>query len=125
MEFTYNRIDVPMYDGSEDPPHDVIPRKQGEIWMVPHHPIALDRHIDWRHHKREDHVYIPLCPYLLPADPDLALGFMLQLGMRAATDLQQKLQRIHLAIGHPVNEVFQEGMGNVWQYQVGIALRIK
>lgn len=125
MEFTYNRIDVPMYEGQENGPHDVIPRRQGEIWMVPHAPVSLSEPIDWRHHKREDFVYVPLYPYLIPADPDLALGFMLQLGMRAATDINKPLQRIHLALGNPVNEVFQEGMGNVWQYQVGFALRIK
>jgi len=125
MEFTYNRIAVDLYEGGEDPPHDIIPRKNGELWLVPHAPISLTAKIDWRHHKREDNVYIPLYPYLIPSDPDLALGFMLQLGMRAATDLGQKLVRVHLSLGNPVNEVFQEGMGNAWQYQVGIALRIK
>jgi hypothetical protein len=94
--------------------------------MVPHAPVNLSERIDWRHQKRETHVYIPLFPYLIPAEPDLALGFMLQLGMRAATDLGTgRILRVHLALGNPVNEVAQEGQGPSWQYQVGFALRIK
>lgn len=125
MEFTYNRISVELYDGQDGPPHDVIERKNGEVWMVPHNPVALDQHIDWRHHKREDFVYVPLYPYLLPIEPDLAFGFMLQLGIRVATDLQKPALRFHLALGNPVNSVFQDGTGNFWQYQVGMAIRIK
>lgn len=126
MEFTYSRINVVMYDGSKDPPHDVIARSSGELWMVPHNPVSLTDRIDWRHQKRETHVYIPLHPYLIPAEPDLAMGFMLQLGMRAVADLGMgHIIRIHLALGNPVNEVVQEGVGPAWQYQVGFALRVK
>jgi hypothetical protein len=125
MEFTYKRIDVPMYEGQKDPPHDVIQRQSGEIWLVPHAPVSLDQPVAWQHHKREDYVYVPLHPYLLPTSPDLALGFMLQLGIKLASELGQPLRRLHLAIGHPVNEISQQGVGNAWQYQVGLALRIK
>jgi hypothetical protein len=124
MEFTFNRIDVPLYEGG-DGPHDIIPRKAGETWMVPHEPIDVTGRIDWRFHQRETHVYVPLFPYLLPTEPDLAMGHMLQLGTYAAGDLGKRILRVHLALGHPVNEVAQEGSGVAWQFQVGIALRIK
>lgn len=127
MEFTYSRINLPPYAGGQDPPHDVIRRNEGEVWLVPHAPVCLDRPIDWRHQRREDAVYVPLFPYLVPAEPDLALGFMLQLGIRLAGNLESRANvlRVHLALGHPVNEVVLDPGGPVWQYQVGFALRIK
>lgn len=126
MEFTYNRIDVPPYSGSQTPPHDVIAKAAGEIWMIPHSPVQLGEPIDWRHHRKKEYVYVPLFPYITPADPELALAFTLQLGLRIASDLDTQIKRIHLAIGHPVNEVFNQQTGGVaWQYQVGVAVRIK
>lgn len=131
MIFTHNIIRAEAFTGVLDsagesvPPHDVVKRNSGELWLVPHGPITLDGPIDWRHHKREDYVYVPMFPYLLSTEPALALGFMLQLGLRVSFDVGRPVDRLHLAIGNPVNEVLQEGVGSAWQYQVGLALQTR
>lgn len=124
MRFTTTRIDVQAYQPGADPPHDIIQRQPGQLWLVPHSPITLTSPVDWKHTRRKDYVYVPLHPYITPAEPDLALGFMLQLGLRVSFDVGRAVERLHLAIGHPVNEMQQPGTGVVWQYQVGMALLV-
>jgi len=126
VKFTFNRIDVPAYAGTQHGPHDIIPRETAEWWVTPQAPVALPNPIEWGFHKREDQVLVQLHPYLLPGDPALALGFMMQLGVYIAASAKNftgELLQLHLSIGNPVN-ITQE-QPPAWQYQVGFAFRIK
>lgn len=103
--------------------HDVIARNERETWIVPFGPISVTDKVDWRYYQREKHVVIPLVPYLMPPDPALAMGFMLQLGLRCAYDFGRPVKRMHLATGHPVNQVIDDAtQQRFWQYHVGIAV---
>lgn len=127
MKLTYNRINVKAYDGTEAGPHDIIPRSTGELWITPKAPVQPGSTIEWWWHQREDQLLVPMYPYMVPCDPELAFGFMLQLGVTAGEQAQKltgNLLHLHLSIGHPVNEVLQ-GQQPLWQYQVGLALRVK
>lgn len=124
MEITHNRIAVEAYQG-EDPPFDVVNRERGELWLVSHEPIRLDQPIVWRQHRKEDLVYIPLCPYLTRTEPDLSMAFFFQLGCRVSFDLQRPITKLHVAIGGPVHEVMQQGIGNMWQMQLGFGVQVK
>ena len=127
MKLTYNRIDVQAYDGTEAGPHDIIPRATGELWVTPKSPIIVDQPIEWWWYRREDQLLVPMHPYMVPCDPALAFGFMLQLGTTAGAQVQKltgNLLHLHLSIGYPVNEIVQ-GQQPLWQYQVGFAFRVK
>lgn len=127
MKLTYNRIDVKAYDGTEVGPHDIILRSTGELWVTPQAPLVAGQPIEWWWYRREDQLLVPMYPYMLPCEPELAFGFMLQLGVTAGSQVQKltgSLLHLHLSIGHPVNEVVQNNQP-LWQYQVGFAFRVK
>lgn len=124
MELTHHSIDLAaeIQLGRKEF-FDVIPRNARETWMVPFGPIEVNNKVDWRYYSREHHVIIPLIPYLTPAEPALAMGFMLQLGLRCAYDFGKPVTRMHLATGHPVNQVIDDSTAErFWQYYVGIAV---
>lgn len=120
MEVTTSRIDVPAYEGGT-PPHDIIRRKAGESWLVSHEPIRMDAPVKWHLQTKEDHVYVPVCPYLVVPEPDLAMAFMLQIGMRVSFDVGRPVRRLHIVIGSPVNQVEHQGQ-NCWQVQYGFGI---
>lgn len=121
--FTHNTIDLAAAQRNGIKPADRVIRGDREIWLVPFGAISLTEPIDWRTIQREAYVHIPLVPYLMHTDPALALGFMLQLGLRCAYDLGRPLSRIHLATGSPVNEVYDhDSQQRSWQYHVGLGV---
>lgn len=124
MEVTHHRIDLTAEQNlGRKEFHDVIARNERETWVVPFGPIQVDAAVDWRYYKREKHVVIPLIPYLVHPDPALAMGFMLQLGVRCAFDFGRPVKRMHLATGNPVNQIIDQASGDVfWQYYVGLAV---
>jgi len=125
MELTNSYIRVEAFDGSNAPAHEIIKREPGHKWLVAAEPITHEKPIVWSPVVKEGHVYIPLVPYLMPADPATALAFMLQLGMRVSLDVGKPISRLHLAIGEPVNEITQAGADSLWQFQVGIGIIVK
>ena len=132
MEFTHHRIDMAASEerhrlhASPDTPFqlfDIITRQKGEDWYVPYTPISFTERLDWRITRRENHVYIPLVPYLLTPEPDLALGFMLQLAAAAMGSLDRRIRRLHVATGYPVSDIFNEDdRSRMWQYHVGFGV---
>jgi hypothetical protein len=132
MELTYHRVDLAESEAYHQQrrtqpnqkfePFDIIDRVPGENWYVPHGAVTFDKPPDWRLVKREKHVYIPMVPYLLPAEPDMALAFMLQLAAGCLGSLTTII-RLHVATGFPVNELLDDEQGTrVWQYHVGFAV---
>jgi len=131
MELTHSRIDLAasetrhMQLAPDKPfaPFAIIPRQKGEEWLVPFSPVSFTDPIDWRVYRREDHVMVPLVPYLLPAAPDLALGFMLQLASGCFSSLARPVAKLHVSTGYPVNDMFDEDAGErTWQYYAGFAV---
>jgi len=118
MLLTHTRLNLEAYDGGELP-HDIITRQPKELWIVAHEPVELDKPVAWRTHKKEGHVFIPLAPYLVRPEPDLAMAFMFQLGCRVHADFGRPIERLHIVTGHPIHEVDTEGLGNMWQMQLG------
>ena len=117
MEFTFNQIDL---SKTANPPGDIIRLRPGDRWYVPNDAYQLGKSVEWRMYRRGEHVYVPLVPYLTAADVQLAQAFMLQLGVSLALSLPVPCQRLHVAIGTPVNSVV-EGTAQYWQTHVGFA----
>jgi len=122
MELTHNRVDLAACAADGAAPHDVIVRKPADIWLVPHEPVFLDRPVVWCRQSKANHVLIPLIPYLVPPEPDLALGFMLQLGMRCAFEYNAAVLRLHIATGYPVNQISDGTGAAAWQYYIGFGI---
>lgn len=124
MKLTHAFVNVAAFDGTGQPAHEIITKSPKERWIVAASPVAFDKPVDWSPVVKEEHVYIPLVPYLMPQEMASALGFMLQLGVRLATNINVPVLRLHLSIGTPLHEVSDE-QGSFWQYQVGFGLQIK
>ncbi len=122
MLFTYNRVDVAAYAGMPEGPQDVITREPRDTWLVAYSPIVPGEVIRWSVCQKEQHVLIPLVPYLLSTQPELALGYMLQLGLSAAAQLERRVARLHLSLGSPVNEVDDPQYGHRLQFYCGFGI---
>lgn len=120
MELTFHRIDISDTSPQRNP-YDRIPREAADMWLVAFGPVLGGENADWRYFKRERSIHIPMIPYLMAPDPELAMAFMLQLGLACANDFGRPLKRMHIAMGHPVNVVEESGE-RFWQCYVGIAV---
>lgn len=132
MQVTHSIIDVGQHLARipeirpghlEDLPSDVIAKMPQDVWLVSHDQIHMDQPIRWFQHVKGTHVVLPLFPYVLSPRPEEALGYMLQLGMRCSFDLGRPIKRLHLALGHPVNQfVGDPQLGDGWQFWAGFGL---
>lgn len=124
MILTHNMLDLAHYLNNGQAPFDFIERKLSEKWYVPHTPINLDRPVDWRFFEKDRRVCIPMFPYLTQPDPAAAVGFALQLGLRCAMDFRSTVKALHVSIGYPTNEVY-ENTGHFWQHYIGLAVLLE
>ena len=90
-------------------------------------PLDFKTDPDWRLFKKDQAIYIPVFPYVVPSDPTDALGFAFQLGVRAIHDLGgTPVRRLHLAIGTPVNQITDPATGTVaWQFYLGFGVVVQ
>jgi hypothetical protein len=122
MIVSHSRIDLAECFRRQQPPAAIIDKAENEQWLVSYDAIRMDRPIVWATTRREGQVYIPLVPYLIRPEADLALAFMLQLGMRVSFELGRPVQRLHVATGVPVSEVTDPNFGTMWQYYAGFGV---
>lgn len=127
MELSHHRIDLARHEADERPLGDVITRDHASHnWIVPFSPVVFEALPDFRHYRREQQIYIPLFPYVVPNEPADALGFAFQLGAAAIAmrpDTTKNVQRLHLSIAHPVHQVEDEATQKLmWQFHLGFAL---
>lgn len=113
MEVTHSTVDLAACFAANQKPHAIIERGDHE-WLVSYDAIRMDAPIGWSQTIREGDVYIPLVPYMLAQRADLALAFMMQLGIRVSLDVGRPVERLHLVTGFPVDEE--------WRYYLGFAI---
>lgn len=127
MEVTHNRIDLVECESRGQAPAAIISRAPDEHWLVSTDAIRMDRPIVWSPTQRESYVHIPLVPYLLRPEADLALAFMLQIGMRVSFSLERPIRRLHIVTGHAgpptgLREIIDPELGTLWQYFAGFGI---
>jgi hypothetical protein len=127
MEFTYDMIDLAACQQQGHAPATIIERQANEEWFVANNAVRMDRPIEWSRTAREEHVWIPLAPYLTHPIGQTGeglhqiFGFMVQLGFQAAVSVGRPVLRVHLSLGYPVDEVVQEG-GNLTRVHIGMGV---
>jgi hypothetical protein len=125
MEITHQRIDLEACRRHRHTPQTVIKRSPNETWCVPTSPVLPAGNFGWSYCRSEELVQIPLVPYLLKEDPDLALAFMLAIGVRAARDIQRPVRRIHIATGVPMEQFGPDEHGYGMRLFVGFGLLLE
>ena len=121
MEVDYTRIDLAKCRQLHEDPVLIIPRGNGEIWYVPEGTLDPKSPIQWTYFQQQSSVLIPLVPYILQSEPELAMAYVLSLGLHCAVSLPRPIAKVHLAIGSPV-EVRPEGG---LRYYVGFGILLE
>lgn len=77
--------------------------------------------------ERDEYIRIPLFPYLLSPQGDLALAFMLQLGLSCAAQLPGRVTALYIATGKPVELLFDPdtNQNTGLRYWVGFAVTLE
>jgi len=125
MDFDYKRVDLAACREAGVKPCLIIPRKPGETWYVPETPLELQSQPQWSIYTQNDAVLVPLLPYLLREEPELAMAYMLSLGLSCALRFPRPVAAIHLAVGTPVEIRAKPVQGKSLQYYVGFAIRME
>lgn len=127
MEVTYDRVDmVACRREGITKPEQIIQRGPNETWMVPDGPVVVGQPVDWSLTKQGDYVKIPVIPYLLNKEPDLAMAFMLAIALNCAFELNHAVSRLHIVTGVPLEALPENpnsGLGLRLWIGFGVLLR--
>lgn len=109
MDYTFDRLDLRQFDHAAGKPSRVIHREGAEQWVVPVAPLDPRQPVDWTEYTQGHELMIPLIPYLMRGDLDLAMANMWLLGAYAVQSAIAKyhrpVQRLHLITGYPAEKV--------------------
>jgi len=129
MELSYHKIDLAVCEEREQPPADLVKKERaGEVWYSAFGPVDPDekKDVDFRVIRKEEHVYVPMFPYLVKNHPTDAFGFLFQLGFKAAAQVPGVARRLHLAIGEPTDQVQNSETQEIfWRFFLGVAVAVK
>lgn len=106
MEIFYDRVDLAAcWQMQIRNPIRRISRGPTEEWLVTDKPVVLGAPVQWTYYRQGAEVGIPLIPYLLRPDPDLAMAHMLAIGLQCAIELTRPIKRLHLVTGVPLEQI--------------------
>jgi len=77
-------------------------------WLVLSSPLVPGGVPEWSSTDHDEYLRIPLFPYTLDPAADLALAFMLQLGLSCAGQLPGKVSDFYVVTGTPVELRYDE-----------------
>lgn len=93
-------------------------------WLVLSSPLQPGDEAHWVSARRDEYVRVPLYPYRLSAAGDLALAYMLQMGLTCAGQLEGKIEAVHIVTGVPVELLYDSATGQHtgMRFWVGFAI---
>lgn len=102
------------------------PAMHPDNWLVCDAPIVPGEPPVWMSALHDQYVRIPLFKYCLNAEADLALAYMLQLGLSCAGYLPGAVRKFHVVTGSPVDLLYDDATNKAvgLQYWVGLAVVI-
>lgn len=107
-------------------PAHVIPRKDKNNWFVLAAPLLPGAKPKWYQTNSDEYIRIPLFPYILNSEADLAFAFMLQLGLSCAAYFPGKVSDFHVVTGVPVEMAYDSNNADLQhlEYWVGFCVVI-
>lgn len=95
-----------------------------EDWWVSDAPIIPGEQPVWASAKQDQYIRIPLFEYNLNSSADLALAYMLQLGLSCAGYLPGPVSKFHVVTGNPVDLLHDDATNKTigLRYWVGVAV---
>lgn len=95
-------------------------------WLVCDEPIVPGEQPVWMSAKQDQYVRIPLFEYRLNSSADLALAYMLQLGLSCAGYLPGPVSKFHVVTGSPVDLLYDDATNKAvgLRYWAGLAVVI-
>lgn len=103
-------------------------RKQDKShWLALTEPLMPGEPPHLAQTERDEFIRIPLFPYLLSAQGDLALAFMLQLGLSCAAQLPSPVDKLFIVTGTPVELLYDPdtNQNTGLRYWVGFAVTLE
>ena len=102
-------------------------RNESANWLVLEQQLVLDQPPTWAKTANDEYMRIPLFPYSLNAQADLALAFMLQLGLSCAGYLPAAVGQFFVVTGTPVELLYNPDtdVNTGIRYFVGFAVILK
>jgi hypothetical protein len=104
-------------------------RKPGDKarWLVMDLPLTTRYPFTWAQAEHDEYVRIPLFSYALNPAADLALAYMLQLGLFCAGRLPNAVSNFYVVTGSPVELLYDPdtNVNTGLQYWVGFALTLE
>ena len=132
MRLMVTRLDIPRtraaWTDTEFNPAYVAPRQKGDntAWQVADSAIPIsnkDAILNWASTATDEYIRIPLFSYNIVPQGDLALAFMFQLGMTAASAFKRNISVLHMVTGNPVELVSAtDGAPTSMTYWFGFAV---
>ena len=115
-------------DGVPFEPALVLPVEKtgGSKWIVLSAPFAPGEDPDWSYTEHDEYLRVPLFAYDLSPVADLAMAFMLQLGLSCAAKLPGKISQFFVVTGNPVELLYDSDtdINTGIRYWVGFAVMI-
>lgn len=96
-------------------------------WIVLSEPMLPGGKPVWSYSEHDEFVRVPLFPYMLNPRGDLALAFMLQLGLSCAAQLPGKVTGLMIVTGNPVALIYDplDDTTKSMQYWVGFGVTVE
>ena len=100
------------------------PTMHPENWFVLDAPLMPGETPSWAIAKNDPYVRVPLFPYRLSEKADLALAYMVQLGLCCAAALPGPVKKFWVVTGVPVDLLYEDGINTSIgiEYWFGLAL---
>jgi hypothetical protein len=103
-------------------------RKPGDKakWLALDAPLKPGEPVSWALAEHDEYVRIPLFPYVLHHKADLALAYMLQLGLSCAGQLPKTVSNFFVVTGSPVEILYDPDTdaNTGLSYWVGFAITL-
>lgn len=77
-----------------------------ERWQVVTAPVVPGKPQEISESYQDPYIRIPLFPYLLKPDADLAFAYMVQLGLSCAAAIPGNVKKLHVVTGFPVDLLY-------------------
>lgn len=131
MQFKVTRIDLDATAANWPPNQSFAPayleqQKSAKDWRVLSAPFMPGKEPNWYKCKTDTFMRIPLFPYRLHREADLAFAFMLQLGISCAAAFVKPVTDLQIVTGTPVklHHNANDELVNI-EYWIGVALALE